>query len=307
MGLFFMSWGSVARSAGEHVVAAAMYQAAENGKDERTGKWFRFAKEKNMARIVESRIVFPPDARTRTRQEFWNDVEKSEGDRKASRTARQLMIALDNDMSEAWWIKLAGDFVDKNFTKRGLVADYAIHSGGKNSSGNPHIHILIATRLIDPETGELDGKKFDELNKQSFLRSMRDSWSRFRNEARVQAGKEPDDSRAKTDAARVHFDAQKAMPEIIAGRREVFAKTLEMSDGDNLDRRATAAEIAEMCKIAIEESPDVDVKKVRREVRAVARQISGGEGITVGAIIRWMKELAFAARESVRVERSGGI
>lgn len=57
---------------------------------------------------------------------LWNAVEENEKT-KDSRLAREFVVALPIELSEARWGKLLSDFISDTFVADGMCADVAIH------------------------------------------------------------------------------------------------------------------------------------------------------------------------------------
>jgi hypothetical protein len=79
------------------------------------------------------------------RQALWNKVENSEK-RVDSTLARHIDAALPVELDLASCKTLVKEFVEKNFTAKGMVADVAFHD---IDSHNPHVHIMLTTREIE--------------------------------------------------------------------------------------------------------------------------------------------------------------
>ena len=72
------------------------------------------------------------------------------------------------------------DFVRENFTRKGLVSDWAIHAPDTRNGLNFHVHILVAMRPIE-------GKRFAMCKPRTFgrqgkiVREWRQRWARLTN------------------------------------------------------------------------------------------------------------------------------
>ena len=133
------------------------------------------------------------------REKIWNEVEKVEKGPKA-RTAREIEVALPNELTREQQKELMREYVKENFTDKGMVADWAIHDKG---DGNPHCHILLTTREMDREgkwkaksrkeydldkdghkiklkSGEYKSHKVDlnDWNKTESLEKWRENWAK---------------------------------------------------------------------------------------------------------------------------------
>lgn len=78
---------------------------------------------------------------------LWNAVEENEKT-KDSRLAREFVVALPIELSEAQWEKLLSDFISDTFVADGMCADVAIHDPYPPGH-NPHAHIMLTVRPLD--------------------------------------------------------------------------------------------------------------------------------------------------------------
>ncbi|MCL2105459.1 MAG: MobA/MobL family protein [Oscillospiraceae bacterium] len=140
-----MSIKTIGRGSGRSSVAAAAYRAAEKIYDHRTGLTFDFEKKGG---VVHSEILLPEHApeHYQDRAILWNSVEHAEKQKNA-RTAREVEIALPAELDREEHVKLAREYVGQ-FVNRGMCADLNIHDKG---DGNPHAHILLTTRPMNPD------------------------------------------------------------------------------------------------------------------------------------------------------------
>ncbi|MQU92839.1 Ti-type conjugative transfer relaxase TraA, partial [Sinorhizobium meliloti] len=77
---------------------------------------------------------------------LWNAVEAHET-RADAQLARELIIALPEELTRAENIALVREFVRDNLTSKGMVADWVYH----DKDGNPHIHLMTALRPLTEE------------------------------------------------------------------------------------------------------------------------------------------------------------
>ncbi|WP_282804069.1 MobQ family relaxase [Secundilactobacillus kimchicus] len=143
MAIFHLTLKTVSRSKGQSVVAAAAYRAGERFKDQETGEVKDFAHKRGVA---YREIQLPPNApeRYQDRATLWNAVQAQETRRNAQ-LAREVEVALPQELARETQIRLVQDYVDRNFVQAGMCADWALHDKG---DGNPHAHILLTTRSL---------------------------------------------------------------------------------------------------------------------------------------------------------------
>ena len=118
--------------------------------------------------LVSTGVLIPDHAPREylDHSKLWNSVEKVEKHAKAQ-LARLLKYSLPNWMSYELADKVMRDFIRRNFTDKGMCAEYAIHdSVNHKGERNLHIHILLTTRPIleNGEWGEKSRKvyKYDK-------------------------------------------------------------------------------------------------------------------------------------------------
>ena len=138
----------VARSKGHSVLAKAAYNARDKLKDDYYGKTHDYSKKDD---LVFSKIFLPEHIPKEfsNREYLWNEVEKIEKS-KNSQLARNLLFELPRELDEEDRIKLISEFIEENFTSKGMIADCNIHSPmASDNEEQPHAHILLTLREID--------------------------------------------------------------------------------------------------------------------------------------------------------------
>ncbi|TFH49976.1 MAG: Ti-type conjugative transfer relaxase TraA, partial [Methanothrix sp.] len=169
----------ISRAAGRSGVAAAAYRARTKLHDEKQGMSFDYSRKHDLA---HSEILLPPGApeRLADRNTLWNEVEKSEN-RKDSRLAREIEVALPQELNIEQQIELVREYAKNNFVDMGMIADINIHASEKN----PHAHIMLTTREVGPDGF---GKKTREWDKKAYLLEWRKSWADIQNQKLYEAG-----------------------------------------------------------------------------------------------------------------------
>jgi Ti-type conjugative transfer relaxase TraA len=170
----------VQRSAGSSAVATSAYIAGEKIQDDRCDKLFDYSKKQG---VVHSEIMAPKQAPdwAKDRGALWNQVEASEN-RKDSQLARHIIVALPKELPLQQQVELTQQYVQDNFVKAGMVADFSIHH---DKPTNPHAHILLTTRDIS-EQGF--GAKNREWNLKAQIYSWRENWAKEVNQSLLRAG-----------------------------------------------------------------------------------------------------------------------
>lgn len=188
MAIFHCSIKIIGRSQGRSAVACAAYRSGTKLFDEELQKQNDYT---NKAGVVHSAVLLPENApdEFNDREKLWNAVHQIEKQSNAQ-LAREVEVALPRELSWDQQIALVHDYVQEQFVKKGMAADYAIHDKG---DGNPHAHIMLTTRgfkangqweakekkdyardengeripVIDPATGE---QKLDSRNRKQWQR-----------------------------------------------------------------------------------------------------------------------------------------
>ena len=140
----------VARSKGASVIAKAAYNARDKLQDEYYGKTHDYSKKTD---LVFSKIFLPEHVPKEfsNREYLWNEVEKIEKS-KNSQLARNLLFELPRELNEEDRIKLISEFIEENFTSKGMIADCSIHNPmASDHEEQPHAHILLTLREMDSE------------------------------------------------------------------------------------------------------------------------------------------------------------
>ena len=140
----------VTRSKGASVIAKAAYNARDKLQDEYYGKTHDYSKKTD---LVFSKIFLPEHVPKEfsNREYLWNEVEKIEKS-KNSQLARNLLFELPRELNEQERIKLISEFIEENFTSKGMIADCSIHNPpASDHEEQPHAHILLTLREMDRE------------------------------------------------------------------------------------------------------------------------------------------------------------
>lgn len=192
MAIYHCSVKVISRGQGRSSVGAAAYRSGEKIHNERDGLIHDYTKKTG----VEHKEVLAPEQAPKwvhDRNKLWNEVEKAEK-RINSRTAREIEIALPNELSREQQIDLLRDYVKNKFVSKGMVADMVIHD---KEDGNPHAHIMLTTRHITKEGFTTKERKWD---KKEQLEKWREKWANYANKHLEKAGhKERIDHRSYED------------------------------------------------------------------------------------------------------------
>lgn len=184
MAIYHLRATMISRSQGRSATAAIAYRVAERIEDRRTGLVFDYAARGG---VDHTEILAPDHAPdwVRNRSELWNRVEESET-RKNSQVAREVRVALPDELTHAQRVELVREFVRGQFVDRGMVADIALHAPGREGDErNHHAHILLTTREIDAEGFTTKNRDWNAVE---VLEGWREAWARDSNAALERAG-----------------------------------------------------------------------------------------------------------------------
>ena len=184
MAIYHLRATMISRSQGRSATAASAYRVAERIEDRRTGLTFDYAARSG---VDHTEILAPDHAPdwVRDRSELWNRVEESET-RKNSQVAREVRVALPDELTHAQRVALVRDYAQAQFVDRGMVADIALHAPGREGDErNHHAHILLTTREVDADGFTTKNR---DWNKVEVLEGWREAWARDSNAALERAG-----------------------------------------------------------------------------------------------------------------------
>lgn len=178
MAVYHFSAKIISRKAGSSAVASAAYRAAERLHDDRLNRNHDFT---NKAGVIHSEVMLPEGAPERLcdRTTLWNEIEAQEK-RYDAQLAREVEFSIPREMNETQGVQLARDFVQREFVKRGMVADLNVHwDKAADGSPKPHAHVMLSMRHVD---GQGFGNKVADWNDRGLLKDWREAWSAHVNE-----------------------------------------------------------------------------------------------------------------------------
>ncbi|ATY30953.1 Ti-type conjugative transfer relaxase TraA [Sphingomonas psychrotolerans] len=182
MAIYHFSAKIISRANGSSALASAAYRSASRLHDQRLDRHHDFS---NKAGVVHSEVLLPDGApeQFRDRETLWNAVEQAEL-RKDAQLSREVEFAIPRELEQAEGIRLAREFVEREFVARGMVADLNVHWDiGADGGPKPHAHVMLTTRDVD-ENGF--GKKNRDWNRTELLENWRERWAEHVNERLVE-------------------------------------------------------------------------------------------------------------------------
>lgn len=155
MAIFHMSISNVSRAKGSSSCASLAYIAASKVYEDRTHQTYSYGRKERVMKVATLLPDGAPRAYADATQLF-NAIEKYEQASNA-RTAKKIVVALPRELSLDESDEILTDFIRDNLCANGYCATYAIHND--KDGNNPHAHILVANRPLDPKTGEFERTK----------------------------------------------------------------------------------------------------------------------------------------------------
>ena len=162
MTLHFSDTKSFSRKQNKSAVASIAYRSGMKLHDERNDKTHNYEARKKD--VLSADIILPSaflgaDIEL-DRATIWNNAERAEK-RKDARVAREWLINLPHELDEQTRKELAHSFAQKLSDRYNVIADCCIHkpSDKEIKKGadprNFHAHIMLTTREIDIENGQI--------------------------------------------------------------------------------------------------------------------------------------------------------
>ena len=156
MAIFHLSVKIISRGKGKSAVAASAYRSGEKITSNYDGLTHDYTRKRG---IAETLIMLPDNAPIEfyNRSTLWNAVEKIEK-AKNSQLAREIEVAIPNELSVSEQYNLVKEFCKMNFVNKGMIADICFHN---KKDGNPHAHIMLTVRPFN-EDGSWGSKQKKE-------------------------------------------------------------------------------------------------------------------------------------------------
>ena len=181
MACYSLNVKPISRGKGHSAIAAAAYRSGSTLECERYGVTQNYSRKQG---VVESFILAPENAPewVQDREALWNAVEAIE-DRKNSQLARDLTIALPEELTDEERVALVATFIQDQFVDRGMIADVNIHRPHhEGDERNHHAHVMLTLREISEEMG-WDKNKNRDWNANELLLTWREKWADYQNQA----------------------------------------------------------------------------------------------------------------------------
>lgn len=272
--IYHASVRTLTRSKGASAVAAAAYRSGTLLVDERTGTSHDYRRRSGVA---GSFILLPDDAPDdlTNRAALWNGAESAEN-RKNSRVAREVIIALPHELSEADRLSLAKELALWLRDRYAVAVDVAIHlpdTEPGHDQRNHHAHLLFTTRVVARDgfggkTRALD----DKTQGPQEIEAIRYAWECLANAALERAGfEERIDRRTLLDQGIERIPQMHMGPKAFAIHlQQKTAKSKTIEDGNS--REINYPEIDQGSRPEFNDSI-IDLAQIRSELPALPLEI----------------------------------
>ena len=168
MAIYHLEAKVVSRGTGRSAVAASAYLSCSKILNDYDGVQHDYTRKKG---LVWQEVFLPEFAPSEWKERgvLWNVVEENEKT-KDSRLAREFVVALPIELSEAQWEKLLSDFISGTFVADGMCADVAIHDPHPPGH-NPHAELkeqavgIDAAELIEARLAVREEKEHSAVEK----------------------------------------------------------------------------------------------------------------------------------------------
>ena len=149
MAIYHLSVSNVSRASGSRATATLSYITGRRVHDERRGETYDYGRKERVLRVG---TLLPEGASAEFADPavLFNAVELHETGRTA-RPAKKIVVALPREFTPRQRVQALEEYIRENLNADGYAATYAIHEDREGN--NPHAHILVANRQIDPATG----------------------------------------------------------------------------------------------------------------------------------------------------------
>ena len=233
MAIYSLSAKVISASKGQSATAASAYRAGEKITCTMTGETHDYTRKSG---VTHTEIIAPTDAPkwVHDREFLWN-ISQQKDNRKNSQYAREIMVALPNELNPTEQIELVRDYVRNNIVSLGMVADVAIHDTG---DGNPHAHILMTMRNLEPDEF---GQKNRKWNKPDILQGWRVGWQDTTNRHLELAG-----SDARIDHRTLDAQGSELIPQIHHGNNPDRKERNQLVIAENSIIEVLLAELREI-------------------------------------------------------------
>lgn len=179
MAMFHVEVSPISRGRGMSIAQRLSYVSGTSLVDCFTGK--TYSKERDDVRFCQIYQPSPAPEKFYELQALADALDRAET-RKDSRTGRELVCSLPNELHIEDWVEIVEQFIDEDVLCHRLCAVAAIHSGRNAENpqkNNPHAHLIISTRAVSADG--FSGWKDRQRDKLEYLVRCREQWAHLQN------------------------------------------------------------------------------------------------------------------------------
>src|SRR5581483_2816793 len=173
MAIFRLSAKIISRAKGQSVIASAAYRAGDKLLDPNRLKDHDYTARRG---IEHTEIMTPEKC------PLWLQITPGN-----KQQEREILVALPHELDRKQRIEMVRDFVQRNFTDKGMVADVSFHAPEREDGRNYHAHILLTLREMTPQG--FARTKNREWNDKALLQAWREDWAHTVNRGLERAGR----------------------------------------------------------------------------------------------------------------------
>ena len=260
MAIYVLSFRPIKRSKGSSAVRHAAYRAGVQLWDERRKKTHDFSQKKD---VEHKEIVAPRGAPdwVKDREQLWNHVEAREK-LKNSQLAREIYVVVPREILPHVRVDTVRRFVSEEFVKRGMVADFGIHTS-KASDGleHSHAHIMLTTR---PLTKDGFGLKDRSWGSPAEVHKIRAAWAKHVNLGLSKSGSldRADHRSTRVQLKEMEAGLSRALERGDTNRSLYFAEKAARLDGDRPPK--VSEKLWSMARGGKKHKAVVDVLEIRK-------------------------------------------
>jgi ATP-dependent exoDNAse (exonuclease V) alpha subunit len=299
LAIYFINMKTFGRSGGSSAPAAAAYRSGERIRDERTGRVHDHTDRQDVMHkeiVLPSRFADLDMSWATDRSNLWNHAEAAEA-RKNARVAREYLVALPHELSQAQQVGLVRQFAQEISERFKAAVDLAVHAPREFPGSDPrnfHAHLLSTTREVSSEG--LTIKTAMELS-DAYRRSvglgptieewvhLRERWAVATNDALREASIDARVDHRSLEAQGIHREPKLWIPRV-AFELERRGYRSELAEAIREDQRAREMRERVQTEAPASQTPAAgNIDDVRRQARenwikfrqgARMRDVSGG-------------------------------
>lgn len=155
MAIYHLHMRSISRGKGSSAMASLAYITGRRYFDQRENHLTKQYARRERVKAVNT--IYPEGFHAKSEEEAWNRIVGFEKNKNAQE-AKMINVALPRELNFESQCELMERYVKDYFAGNGYIATYAIHIDDEGN--NPHAHILVSSRDVNPLTGDFYPTKY---------------------------------------------------------------------------------------------------------------------------------------------------